>query len=486
MDKQNNADKKRGFLSAFANFFKKIGNGFANFFKRFADGSVYTKISHLIMGFGNLARGQITKGLMFLLIQVGFIYFMIVCPEVNRTPLGYKAILNLKHLGTNAGGFQIDPVTGMFTVEHADNSMLMLLFGVVTIGLFAMFLIVWLSSIGSSYKVDIDKRNGKKPTNFVQDAKVLLDEKFHVLLLTPALVGIILFTVLPTIFMILVAFTNMSGTSLTAGTQLFTWTGFENFASIFRNNSEIGARFLPVLGWTLIWAFFATFTNYIGGILLALLINKKGIKAKKIWRTIFVLTIALPQFISLLAMRNLLSEYGPVNQLLVNLHLIDNANRIKFLGTATNPWVARFTIIAINIWIGVPYTMLMTTGILMNVPTELYEAAQIDGATKRKAFRYITIPYILFVTTPYLITSFIGNITNFNVIFFLTNGGPNAPGFIAGKTDLLVTWLYKLTMTNDEFNIGAVVGIMTFLVTATATLLSYRRSKSYKEEDAFQ
>ena len=160
---------------------------------------------------------------------------------------------------------------------------------------------------------------------------------------------------------------------------------------------------------------------------------------------------------------------------------------IEFLADADSPWTARITIIIINIWIGVPYTMLMTSGILMNVPTELYEAAQIDGASKRQAFFNITIPYILFVTTPYLITSFIGNITSFNVIYLLTGGSPSVPGgYKAGSTDLLVTWLYKLTIDENEYNIGSVIAIMTFIITATATLVSYRRSKSYKEEDAFQ
>jgi arabinogalactan oligomer/maltooligosaccharide transport system permease protein len=265
---------------------------------------------------------------------------------------------------------------------------------------------------------------------------------------------------------------------------LFDWVGLKNFFDIFSGTGEISVRFGPVLGWTLIWAFFATSTNYIGGILLALLINKKGVKFKKFWRTIFILTIALPQFISLLAMRNLLGEYGPINSMLQSLGMIEEP--IKFLGQADNPWTARITIIVINIWIGVPYTMLMTSGILMNVPTELYEAAQIDGATKRQAFFNITIPYILFVTTPYLITSFIGNITSFNVIYLLTGGGPGVPGYKAGETDLLVTWLYKLTIDESEYNIGSVIAILTFIITASATLISYRRSKSFKEEDAFQ
>jgi len=283
--------------------------------------------------------------------------------------------------------------------------------------------------------------------------------------------------------MILIAFTNYDSDH-PAGQRLFDWVGFDNFAGIFGGTGEIATRFWPVLSWTLIWAFFATFTCYIGGILLALLINKKSIKFKKVWRTVFILTIALPQFVSLLAVRNILSELGPFNSLLMNLGLIDQP--FQFLAQADNMWTARVTIIAINVWIGVPYTMLMTSGILMNIPTDLYEAATIDGATKRQIFFNITVPYIVFVTTPYLITSFVGNITSFNVIYLLTGGAPVFSGYKAGGTDLLVTWLYKLTIDESEYNIGSVISILTFILTATATLFSYRRSKAYKEEDTFQ
>lgn len=472
MNEENNADKK-GFLSALKTIFRKTGNRFVAFGNRFKDGSVGTKVSHFIMGFGNIRQKQIIKGLIFFIVQLGFLSIMIFSPEINETPFGGKSIINLFTLGTEPGD--------IFT--PADNSMLMLLFGIVTLGLILVFVMTYLASIKSAYKADLDKREGKKPTTFKQDLSALLDDRFHIAMLTPALIGILVFTILPTVFMICIAFTNFDSLH-PAGQVLFDWVGLKNFADVFAGNGEIGVRFLPVLGWTILWAFLATISNYVGGILLALLINRKGIKGKKIWRTIFILTIALPQFISLLAMRNLLADYGPINTFMINIGMIDEP--ISFLANAASPWVARFTIVIVNIWIGVPFTMLMTSGILMNVPTELYEAAQIDGATKRQAFRHITIPYIVFITTPYLITSFIGNITNFNVIFLLSGGAPNVPGYIAGETDLLITWLYKLTIDQNDYNLGSVVGILTFIITATATLLTYTRSKSFKEEDAFQ
>jgi arabinogalactan oligomer / maltooligosaccharide transport system permease protein len=444
------------------------------FYKRFKEGSIQTKITHVIMGFGNFTRKQIAKGLIYLFMQIGLLFILISSPEVNDTPIGFKAIANFITLGTEEGDL----------FSPTDNSMLMLLFGIVTFGFIFAYILLYKSSIKSSVLTDIEIKKGNKPKTFKEDLASLLDERFHATMLTPTFIGVMTFTLLPTIFMILIAFTNFDA-NVTPGQQLFRWVGFDNFRGIFGGTGEIAVRFWPVLSWTLIWAFFATFSNYIAGILLALLINKKSIKLKKAWRTIFIMTIAIPQFVSLLAVRNLLSEFGPINGMLINAGAIDSP--IRFLSTATNMWTPRITVLVINLWVGIPYTMLMTSGILMNVPSDLYEAATVDGANKRQLFRNITVPYVFFVTTPYLITSFVGNITSFNIIFLLTGGGPNlSPGYIAGSTDLLVTWLYRLTIDNNEYNIGSVVAIMTFIITATGTLLTYRKSKAYKEEEAFQ
>ena len=351
-----------------------------------------------------------------------------------------------------------------------------------------LFLVVYFANISSAYKADLDERYGEGASTFKQDLASMLDSKFHITMLSPTILGVTLFTILPTLYMILVAFTTYGGTTAGSGQTNFGWAGFENFIAIFTQpDNEIGQRFLSVLGWTLIWAFFATATNYFGGIFLAVLINRKGIKGKVFFRTVFIMTIAIPQFISLLAMRNLLSANGPVNAMLMNLGLTQNP--INFLGhdlENQNEYLIKFMIILINMWVGVPYTMLMTSGILMNVPTDLYEAAKVDGAKPLTIFFKITFPYIFFITTPYLISSFIGNITSFNIIFMLSGGGPAVAGFKAGKTDLLVTWLYKLTIDNSNYNQGAVIGIITFIFTSVITLLTYRRSKAYKEEDTFQ
>ena len=482
----------------FVNLGKGIKNGFINLVKRFTEGSIGTKLSHLIFGAGNLYRGQIIKGLIYLLLQAGLIALFVGCPEVTgpnnvKVPLGYKALQNLVLEGIEGGAF--DPMTGKIT--PASSSQLMLLFGLVMIGMIIFYIIIWNSSINSSVCADRDVKEGRKPTTFKQDLQNLADGRFHVLMITPTFVAAIIFTLLPTIFMICIAFTTYNDLDMTSqGTALFHWNGFSNVGAIFTGEGSLGkeihARFFPVLGWTVIWAILATFTCYFGGIILALLINKKGLKGKKAYRTMFVITIAIPQFISLLAIRFLLSAEGPVNNLLKEWGWISQS--ISFLGLATSGndvLLAKVMIILINMWIGVPYTMLMTSGILMNIPSDLYEAARVDGTSKIKMFFKITMPYIFFITTPYLISTFIGNINSFNTIFLLSGGGPTVTdalgnAYRAGETDLLVTWLYKLTIDNGDYNTGAVIGILTFLFTSTITLITYRNSKAYKEEDTFQ
>lgn len=299
--------------------------------------------------------------------------------------------------------------------------------------------------------------------------------------MTPPMIFITALTILPLIFMICMAFTNYS--KIDNHLVLFDWVGLENFAALFDSGSILGSTFWKVLVWTLVWAFFATFTNYIAGMILAIVINRHETKIKGFWRFCFVLPCAVPMFVSLLIMRTMLQPDGAVNVLLRELGVIAEGASLPFF---TDPTWARVTVILINIWVGVPYTLLQLTGVLQNIPTELYEAAKVDGANSIQTFFRITLPYMLYVTTPYLIATFTGNVNNFNVIYLLSAGDPTPLGDSAGKTDLLITWLYKLTVDKQDYNLGAVIGIMTFVVLAVVSLITYRNSGSYKNEEAFR
>ncbi len=195
------------------------------------------------------------------------------------------------------------------------------------------------------------------------------------------------------------------------------------------------------------------------------------------------MTIAIPQFVSLLYVYKMFANDGLVNGYLLKWGLIDN-----FIPFWSNATYARILIIIINVWIGIPYMMLMATGILMNIPEDLYESARIDGANGFQMFMKITLPYMLFITGPYLLTSFTGNLNNFNVIFLLTQGNPKSMDLAggAGYTDLLITWLYKLTINDTNYRMAAVIGIMVFVVTAVISLVVYRILPSVKDEEGFQ
>ena len=437
------------------------------------EGGLETKLSMFLMGFGNMVHGQKVKGLLYLAVEVIYLVFMAV------NGVGFLRMLG--SLGSEPQKEIWDEASQVYLYTKGDQSVLILLYGVATVLLTIFMVCMWRGALRSAYKAECLDKAGKHVNNFAEDLKSLFHENLYRLFMTPPMAFIFMFTILPLIFMICMAFTNYS--RLDNHLMLFDWVGLDNFKALFDSSSILGSTFWSVLGWTLIWAFFATFSNYIFGMILSLMINRKGTRAKGFWRFCFVLSCAVPMFVSLLIMRTMLQPNGAVNVLLRNLGWIAKDASLPFF---TDPTWARVTVIVINIWVGVPYTLLQLTGVLQNIPGELYEAAKVDGANAFQTFTKITLPYMLYVTTPYLIVTFTGNVNNFNVIYLLSGGDPITDlSSTAGKTDLLVTWLYKLTIDKQYYNIGAVIGILTFVILAIGALITYRNSKSYKEEGGF-
>ena len=440
-------------------------------------GDLFTRLSAIILGAGNLARKEFVKGILFLLSEVGFIALLIgfIVPSLTMLP----------SLGTKETGEVFNEAVGVYEYVQGDNSMLILLYGIISLFMIAGFLIIWRAAIKSAYKAQVKTAKGETLPTFRQEISTYFDTKLHKTLLFLPVLSILVFTIMPLIFMISMAFTNYDRDHQPPG-KLFDWVGLENFGQVLDFTSDLGKTFWPVLGWTIVWAIFATFLNYILGMILALVINRKETKFKSFWRFGFVLSIAVPSFVTLLIMNQMLQPNGAINALLRQIGVIGIHDSLPFLTDVT--W-ARVTVIVINLWVGIPYTLLTMTGILQNIPTDLYEAAKIDGANTMTIFWQITIPYMLFVTAPSLITSFVGNINNFNVIYLLTGGAPSTMEYYkmtAGKTDLLVTWLYKLTIDNKDYSFGAVIGILVFVITATSSLIVYRRTSAYKNEEGFQ
>ncbi|MBQ2233067.1 MAG: sugar ABC transporter permease [Erysipelotrichaceae bacterium] len=433
-------------------------------------GDLYTRLSAIIMGIGLIGHKQIVKGIMVLLCQIAFIFYMI------NTGIG--SLQMMPSLGTRAQEKVWNEAKQIYEYTTGDNSQQILLAGVVTCFVIAAIVVLWIIQLRHSYSLQKQlKEKGHVPT-FKEDVKNLFNKNLHITLMTLPCLGILVFNIVPLVYMISMAFTTYSKED--EHLMLFDWDGFHQFSRVLNMNGNIGRQFFQVLKWTIIWAIFATFLNYILGMILAMVINRKDTKGKAFWRFCFVLSIAVPQFVTLMIMNIMLQPSGAINVLLQNLGLISAP--LPFWQNAL--W-AKITVIVINIWIGIPYTMLQITGILQNIPAELYEAAKMDGANSITIFFKITLPYMLFVTTPYLISSFVGNINNFGVIYLLSGGGPTYVGDTAGQTDLLVTWLYKLTVDQQYYNLGAVIGIMTFVILTIVTLITYRNSGSYKNEEAF-
>lgn len=430
-------------------------------------------LSCLVMGLGNLFAGQFIKGLLFLALEAALIAFLVI-PEGGLHWLGM-----LPSLGDREMQEIWNDQKGIYEYVMGDQSNLILLYGVATICILVLFVVLWQASVRSGYKGLAAKRAGKKPVTFIQDLRSLLDENVHKLMMILPVAFLAVFTVIPLVYMMCMAFTNYSkvGDHLI----LFDWVGIENFLSIFNSSSTIGKQFTDVLIWTVIWAIFATFLNFIMGTIVAIIINRPTTRLKGLWRGLLSLTIAVPQFVSLMVIRSMIQPEGIINRMLMDAGLI--SERLPFLTNAT--W-ARVTVIIVNLWVGIPYTIMQVTGILKNIPADQYEAARIDGANAFQQFKNITVPYMLFVMTPYLITQFTGNINNFNVIYLTTRGDPLSVGNTAGATDLLVTWLYKLSVDKQQYNLAAVIGIFTFIVLSIVSLVTYRSTGSYKDEEGFK
>ena len=472
----------------FLNFFKvSIPNAFKALGLKFKDmgltigraakyGDWKTRISFVLFGFSQLTRKQWLRGLLFLAFELIFILYMAL--------FGGQYLGLMGSLGTNES-HMVEDEYGYGSYVTGDNSLLILLYGILTLLFILAFVYAWYKNIKSAYITQQIVEAKQNLATAKQDMASLLDEQYHKTLLGIPLAGLTIFTILPIIFMVFLAFTNYDLDHMPP-TKLFTWIGWKNFSAVFGGNlsqaDNFGYTFAMLLLWTVVWAFFATFSNYILGIIVALIINKKGIRLKKLWRTVLVMTIAVPQFVSLLLMSQMLADTGAINNLLISWGWISKP--IKFLSDGT---LAKVSIIIVNIWIGIPYTMLISTGILMNIPEDLYESARIDGAGPVKAFFKITLPYMLHVTAPYLITQFIGNLNNFNVIYLLTGGNPTTLNFAgnAGKTDLLITWLYKLVMERQLYGLASVISILMFIITAVVSLIVYNRSSSVKNEEDF-
>ncbi|KAA9087214.1 carbohydrate ABC transporter permease [Microbacterium radiodurans] len=310
-------------------------------------------------------------------------------------------------------------------------------------------------------------------------ARDVRQKSFPYLVLAPTLVLLLFVTALPVIFGILIAFTDYSDDTLPP-LQLVEWVGLANFGQLLGAGAW-GATFFGVLGWTITWAVLATATTYVFGFAQAVLVSSRRVRFPRLWRSIFFLPWAVPAMISALVFRSMFNgQFGPISQFLVDTGV--TPERVMWLTDPANPWLARIIALLVGLWLGFPYFMALVSGALTNISPSYFEAARIEGASAAQQVRYITLPIVLRATAPLIVLSFVANFNNFGVIYFLTQGGPANPDYrYAGSTDILITWLYKLTLDNGLYDIASVMSILIFVVVGSFSVWSLRRSKAFAD-----
>lgn len=430
------------------------------------DGSSLKKIKISACCFMGLAHliylKDYFKGIFFALIETVFIVFL---------PSIIQKIIDLVTLGSPHPELP---------VKLRDNSIFMLIDGILVISLVVIFFVVYFMSISSAEKTYREYCRTGSLKNWKSSMNHSLGSSFPVFGLAPAFVMVIVFVVVPLVFSVAVAFTNYSDPGHIPPNNTVDWVGFQNFIDLLSGQNTWSKGMFRVSVWTLVWAVASTFTCYFGGLLVAVQLKEINFKIAPVFRFIFILPYAVPSVVSMLVWKNLLNgTFGIINRTLMSLNWIDKP--VQWLGS---PLMAQIVCVLVNLWAGFGYFMLLSLGTMTAINEDINEAAKIDGAGRFQLFRYITMPLVLYQTIPLIIMSFAHNVNNFGAIYFLTNGAPavaDTTVTMAGGTDIFVTWIYKLTVNLMKYNYASVIAVMIFIILAPFAIFNFKNTKAFKE-----
>lgn len=408
-------------------------------------------ILSVIPGVGQLYNKQITKGILFLMITLS--YVLLFAPFIS---VGLWGIVTLG------------------TTLPRDNSIFLLARGVLSLIILAIGILLYIGNIVDAYKNGAKRDQGHQLYTIRQDLKNLVNQGYPYLISGPSLIMLIFTVVFPILFSFALAFTNYNLYN-SPPAKLVSWVGFETFKNIFTVDIW-RTTFFDVLGWTVVWTLCATILQVSLGIFLAVVVHQKDVKFKKLIRTILILPWAVPGFVTILIFAGMFNDtFGVINTTI-----------LPMLGLGAKPWMTnhnytRIALVLIQGWLAFPYIFIVTTGVLQSIPDDLYEAAVIDGASAFRKFKDITLPLILMSIAPILITQFTFNFNNFNIIYLFNGGGPAVPGSSAGGTDILVSWIYKLTMQSSQYSLAAALTILLSVFVIGIALWQFKKTSSFKE-----
>ncbi|MEC1259856.1 sugar ABC transporter permease [Bacillus swezeyi] len=415
----------------------------------------------IIPGAGQIANNQFSKGILFLIITALF--------------------------ACELGVFGIDALCGLITlgsVPGEDHSLFLLIEGTLQLIVTLIFLMFYIFNIHDARKIAEMKAAGLETSTTAGDMiRNAGDKGFPYLFTLPAYIMMVFVIIFPVLVTLFVAFTNYDFYHIPPN-SLIDWIGFKNFLNMFFLGSY-RETFAAVLGWTIIWTICATTLQIVLGIVTALIVNQDFIKGKRMFRIIFLLPWAVPAFITIMSFANIFNDSVGA----MNAQVIPLLNHLPFVDLSAVPWKTdpfwtKAALIMIQTWLGFPYIYVMVTGVLQAIPGELYEAAKIDGATFIQRFKHITLPMILFATAPVMITQYTFNFNNFSIIYLFNEGGPGSVGAGAGSTDILISWIYKLTTgTSPQYAVAAAVTLLISFIVIGVSLIAFKKSNAFGNEE---
>ena len=416
----------------------------------------------LIPGLGQIYNKQKAKGAIFLGVTILFLiyFFTIAAPELG----------SLITLGE---------------VPGRDNSLFMLIRGAFHFILVIVYFIFYALNLKDAYTIAKRWNNDYPvPTTFKDMLKGIYANGFPYLLIIPSYIAMTFAIIFPVLVTLLIAFTNYDFQHLPP-TKLLDWVGVTNFTNIWRL-STFRSAFGAVLGWTIIWALTASTVQIVIGIFTAIIANQPFIKGKRIFGVIFLLPWAVPAFITILTFSNMFNDsIGAINTQVIPLL----GKVLPFLNGHLIPWKTdptwtKVALIMMQGWLGFPYIYVLTLGILQSIPNDLYEAAYIDGANAWQKFRNITFPMILAVAAPTLISQYTFNFNNFSIMYLFNDGGPGTVGGGAGSTDILISWIYRLTTgAAPQYSMAAAVTLIISLIVISISMIAFKKLHAFDMED---
>lgn len=423
--------------------------------------TMQTALLSIIPGGGQFKNGQKFKAGLFF---AAFLIFL-----VEMLLFGGQALYNFVTLGS---------------VPMEDNSLFLLIEGTLQVIVTVIFIIFWVLNIKDAYQVrqSIEKGFPVAVTR-KEFFKKLYEDGFAYLLTIPAYLVMIVAIIFPVMVTLFMAFTNYDFRHIPPA-NLIDWIGFSNFTNIF-TLSSYRDTFVKVFSWTVIWTVLATTLQITLGILTAVVANQKFVKFRRVFGVIFLLPWAVPAFITIMSFSNMFNDTaGAINTqvipLLNNLPFVDIGN----IAWKTDPFWTKTAIILIQGWLGFPYIYVMVSGILQSISEDLYEAAKMDGANALQRFRNITLPAIFLVAAPTFVTQYTGNFNNFSMIYLFNEGGPGSLGGNAGSTDILISWIYKLTTGGSpQYSIASALTLIISFVVISISLLVFKKTNAFNMED---